>query len=113
MEPDYPLKRRELRFLVEAGATVEVSKNGQTVHAKTVNMSPSGVLLNFEEPVQLAVGDQVICEFKVAHEADSPLPYWGVGDVVRVGNSSVAVLLKAGGYSPLKSEPGGAAPREI
>lgn len=113
MEPDHPQKRKEPRFLIEAGATVEVGKNGRTIRATTVNMSPSGVLLNFEEPAQLAVGDHVICEFKVAHEPDSPLPYWGVGNVVRVGNSSVAILLKAGGYSPLKSETGGTTPREI
>jgi hypothetical protein len=81
MEPDQPYKnqQRELRFLIEAGATVDVIKNGQTIRATTVNMSGCGVLPHFEEPVQLAVGDQVIAEFKIANEADKSLPYWGWG----------------------------------
>lgn len=90
--------------MIEAGATVKASKNGQTIRAATVNMSPSGVLLHFEEPVQFAVGDQVSCEFRVEHEASSPLPYWGLGNVVRVKDCSVAVELKAGGFSPLDAE---------
>ena len=39
--------------------------------------------MDFEEPVQLAVGDRVICEFMVLHDADKPLPYWGVENVAR------------------------------
>ena len=55
MEPDHSGNRRELRFLIEAGAGVEVCKTGQTLRATTANMSGGGVLLDFEEPVQLAV----------------------------------------------------------
>jgi hypothetical protein len=55
MEPEYSTKRTEVRFLIEAGATVKASKYGQTIRATTVNMSAGGVLLHFEEPVQLAV----------------------------------------------------------
>jgi hypothetical protein len=110
MEPDHSGKRRELRFLIEAGARVEVCKSGQTLRATTANMSGGGVLLDFEEPVQLAVGDRVICEFMVLHDADKPLPYWGVGNVARVENCRVAIELKGGGFSPLKSETGGAMP---
>jgi hypothetical protein len=115
MEPDHleqRPKQRELRFLIEAGATVEVGKNGQTIHATTVNMSAGGVLLHFEEPVQLEVGDQVTCEFRVEHEADKPLPYWGVGNVVRVQDCRVAVMLRFGGFSPLQSETRAATPHE-
>jgi len=109
MEPDHPPtdhspKRREPRFVIEAGATVEVCKNGQTMRATTANMSGGGVLLNFEEPVQLEVGDHVICEFRVLHDADKPLPYWGVGNVARVENCRVAIEFKGGGYRPLRSE---------
>jgi PilZ domain-containing protein len=113
MEPHYPHQRREVRFVIEAGATVEVGKNGQTIHATTVNMSGGGVLLHFEESVPLAVGDQVSCEFKVEHGADSPLPYWGLGEVVRViEGCSFAIVLKAGGFSPLESGIGSAAQPE-
>jgi len=117
MEPDPSWKRRsELRFLIEAGATVEVVKSGQTVRATTVNMSGGGVLLHFEETSQLAVGDEVICEFKVENKVENddakPLPYWGVGSVVRVEDCRVAIMLQAGGFSPLDPETGVAiAPR--
>jgi len=110
MQPDYSDRRREPRFPIEAGATVEVSKNGEVVSATTVNISGSGVLLQFEEPVQLAVGDQVVCEFKVSYETDKPLPYWGVGHVVRVDGCRAAIVLMAGGLAPLESEPGGTTP---
>ena len=101
--------RRELRFLIEAGATVEVCKNGRTIRAITANMSGGGVLLDFDEPVQLAVGDQVICEFRVVHDADKPLPYWGVGNISRVEDCRIAVEFKGGGFLPLKSAADGAA----
>jgi hypothetical protein len=105
---EYSETRKELRFLVEAGATVEVCKSGEILHATTANMSGGGVLLDFEEPVQLAVGDRVICEFMVVHDADKPLPYWGVGNVARVENSRVAIELKGGGFCPSRS--GGSCP---
>ena len=104
MEPDYSQRRREVRFVVEAGASVEICKNGQTLRAKTVNMSGNGVLLNFEEPVQLTVGDAVACEFQVAHEADKLLPFWGVGNVVRVDGCRAAIELKGGGFSSTEPE---------
>jgi len=101
---------RELRVLIEAGATVDVNKNNQTFRATTVNMSGSGVLLCFESPVELAVGDQVVGEFRLADEADDSLPYWAVGSVVRVESCRAAIIFKGGGYSRLDSETGVAMP---
>ncbi|HYW40713.1 MAG TPA: hypothetical protein VE957_21610 [Terriglobales bacterium] len=113
MEPEYSIIKNRSAFPIEAGATVKASKNSQTIHATTVNMSAGDVLLHFEEPVQLAVGDQVACEFRVAHEAGSPLPYWGLGNVVRAEDCRVAVVLKAGDFSPLESETDAAASARI
>ena len=104
MELDRSNKRKEPRYLILAGARVEVCKSGQTLRATTANMSGCGVLVDFEEPVQVAAGDEVICEFMVVHDADKPLPYWGVGNVVRVDDCRVAIELKGGGFRPLKSE---------
>jgi len=104
MEPGYSNLRREVRFVIEAGAYVKALKSGQILHAKTVNMSGGGVLLDFEEPTALAVGDPVDCEFTVVHDHGSPLPYWGVGHVVRLEGSYVAIELEAGGFCPLTSE---------
>lgn len=108
MQPGYSDLRREVRFVIEAGATVKVLKSGQIVHAKTVNMSGGGVLLHFDEPVPLRVGDPVDCEFRVAPEHGSPLPYWGMGNIVRLEGCCVAIVLKAGGFCPLTSEQAGA-----
>jgi len=105
MEPEGIDQRREERFPIKTGATVEVQKRGEIVNATTINISGCGVLLQFEIPTQLAVGDPVVCEFAVTSEGDLPLPCWGVGDVVRVDGNRVAVDFKAGGLSPLECEP--------
>ena len=64
MEPSDSERRREERFPIEAGATVVVNYNGRSVSATTRHQR---VRRQFEESVQLAVGDQVACEFKVLH----------------------------------------------
>lgn len=84
MEPDGSDRRREDRFPINAGAAVAVNDNGRTASATTLNISGCGVLLQFAEPVQLAVGDQVVCDFDASHDTDKRLPYWAVGYVVRV-----------------------------
>ena len=99
MKPVCQDKRRATRFLIEAGATVEVSSNGRIARATTENMSGCGILLRFKEPVQLAVGDEVTCDLQVLHADDEPLPYWGLGSVVRIDGCRVAMDLKAGGLS--------------
>jgi hypothetical protein len=99
MEPDDLGRRRERRYELAAGATVVLHTNGQAFQAKTENMSASGIFLRFEEPVQLAVGEEVTCDFYVTHKEDRPLPYWGIGNVVRVEGRKVAIELHAGGLS--------------
>ena len=112
MQPDGIDQRREPRFPIQTGASVEVQKRGAVISATTVNISGCGVLLQFEIPTQLAVGDPVICEFAVTRQTDTPLPCWGVGDVVRVDGCQVAVDFKAGGLAPLEPEAGECGPRE-
>jgi hypothetical protein len=99
-------RRREPRFPVVAGGTVEVSKNNHKARATTVDISGCGVLLDFDAPLPLAVGDQVVCEFQVNHAADQPLPYWAVGNVVRVADCRAAIDLTAGGLSPMAAHDG-------
>jgi len=102
MEPERAERRKEPRFPIQAGAVVEVNNNGRIARATTVNMSSFGALLQFQEPLPLQIGDRVICEFQVQHDEDKPLPYWGVGYVVRVEDSRAAIDFKAGGFLPLK-----------
>lgn len=77
MKHAYSGKRRHVRFPVAEGTKVELDKNGKTVLATTVYMSVSGILLHFEELVQLSVGNRVTCDFNVTNEVKNPLPYWG------------------------------------
>jgi hypothetical protein len=76
-----------------------VKKNGKSAFASTVDVSESGVLLRFDEPPQLGVGDQVICEFKVQNDPDNLLPYWVVGTVVRIEGCCAGVDLSNSGFS--------------
>jgi hypothetical protein len=104
MGPSGRDKRREPRFPIKTGAAVEVQKRSEVVSATTVNISGCGVLLQFQIPTHLKVGDPVVCEFDVTREPNKPLPCWGVGDVVRVDGCQVAVDFKAGGLAPLVSD---------
>jgi hypothetical protein len=96
---------REERIPIEADTTVEFGEPIHSSHAKSVNMTSGGVLLHFDEPVELAVGDTVTCDFVVEHKQNQPLPYWGLGRIVRVDSAdSVAVELQATGLVPLNPE---------
>ena len=98
MEPNLTENRREPRFQIEAGATVELHNKGQIAKATTVNMSGCGVLLEFDVPPDVAVGDEVNCDFKLSKEAGETLPCWGLGTVVRVDNLRVAVEFRGAGW---------------
>jgi len=96
MEPDAAERRRDPRFPVNAEAAVELPKSHEVVSATAINLSESRALLRFGGPVELAVGDDLVCDFKVGHGPDVALPYWGVGRVVRVDGCSAAIDLSAG-----------------
>jgi len=101
MEHDSSERRRELRFPITAGACVEVKGHNGLTTATTIDVSGGGVLLRYEGAQSLAVGDQVTCEFLLPQDQGQPLPYWGVGSVVRVRGNAAAVDLIAGGFAPL------------
>jgi len=110
MESRHPERRREERFPIEAGAIVAVNQNGQTESGTTVDISGCGVLLQFKEPVHLAGGDQVICDFSVPQQTEKPLPYWVVGSVVRVDGCRAAIDFQAGGLSAVDPKSDGPSP---
>jgi hypothetical protein len=93
-----PERRKEDRISVEAAGTVELIESGQSSHARSINMTSGGVLLRFDEPVALAEGEQVACDFLGDHGPELPLPYWGLGRIVRVDPAgSVAIELNTAG----------------
>jgi hypothetical protein len=103
METMHIEHRREPRFQIAAGTTVEMHSKGQIVSATTVNMSGCGVLLELSEAPPLALGDEVMCEFKLPQEADASLPLWGLGTVVRLDDRRIAVDLRGGIWTQASS----------
>lgn len=95
-------KRREPRLDIQAGAVVRLHRDGDIVSATTVNISGCGVLLQFEAPVPIAVGDAVVCDLDVSDEDGTMLPCWADGTVVRVDGAHVAVDFRAGTWSHVR-----------
>jgi hypothetical protein len=103
-------KRREPRFAIQAGTLVGVRRGDKTVKAVTINMSGCGVLLQLSEPVELVVGDTVVCDFDLPNEAGALLPYWAEGSVVRLDENRIAIDFHCGGWTQPKAASSGEAP---
>lgn len=95
-------KRREPRSSIQAGTLVRLLHNQRALKAVTVNMSGCGVLLQFDAPVDLAVGDRVDCEFALPNESGTTLPYWAEGTIVRLEGNRVAIDFRSGGWTNSK-----------
>lgn len=80
-------KRKEERYLLATEAIVE-RKTGEQFVAFTLNVSGSGVLLALRNAA-LRVGEEVRCGIRL-YEGKPPQS-WGVGRVVRVDDSRVAI----------------------
>jgi hypothetical protein len=93
MQPDDADKAGAACLPIEAGAKVTLKKNGRASLDTSVSVSGCGVLLHFDEPPQLGIGDQVICEFKISSDTDPRLPYWVVGMVSNIDDCCATVDL--------------------
>jgi hypothetical protein len=97
-------KRRAPRFAIPAPATVR-NGNGEQVNGMVVNVSSSGILVALAGSLGLATGDQVMVHVDLPPDPDLPLPSWGLGTVVRVDGTRLAVELFMAGFHPLQEEP--------
>jgi hypothetical protein len=84
-------KRREDRYLLATEAILK-RKTGEQVLAFTLNLSGSGVLVALRNPI-LNVGEEVRCEIRLYE--DKPPQSWGIGRVVRVDDSRVAIAFES------------------
>ncbi len=91
-------RRRSTRYPIETDAIVQAEKMGEPRTAKTVNVSTGGVLLRPNTKWNLAVGDEVSCDIDLHDDPEKALPFWGVGNVVRVDQDSTAIELKAAAF---------------
>jgi hypothetical protein len=99
MQPIFDDRRREPRFSIQAGAVVGLRRDGQVVNAITINMSGCGVLLQFPAPVDLTVGDTVVCDFHLPDETGRLLPCWAEGIVIRLDGNRVAIDFRSAGWA--------------
>jgi hypothetical protein len=93
-------KRKETRHPVKKDATIQVCRSGEAVEATTLDISPSGMLLQLKNPVELSIGEEVACEVTVSRDSSKPDSSWGSGKVVRVNEAHVAIHLTSGSLEP-------------
>ena len=84
-------KRRENRYLLATEAILK-RKTGEQVLAFTLNVSGSGVLVALRHPI-LHVGEEIRCAIRLYE--DKPAQSWGIGRVVRVDDSQVAIAFES------------------
>jgi len=80
-------QRKEERYLLATEAVLE-RKTGEQFVAFTLNVSGSGILVALQNPI-LYVGEEVRCKIRL-YEGKPPQS-WGIGRVVRVADSQVAI----------------------
>jgi len=91
-----PDRRSEPRFAIGADARLRRQGDGRAYAAITLNVSTGGLLLRFSESNPCRVGDDVECEIALADAPQQAFASWGVGRVVRIDESSAAVVLRSG-----------------
>ncbi|HML17249.1 MAG TPA: PilZ domain-containing protein [Bryobacteraceae bacterium] len=87
-QPTGPNRRTEPRHAIRATAILE-RKTGRKIVGSTVNISGSGVLLDLSNAGDLALGEEVGCSIQLY--GDKPPQAWGVGRIVRLDRSRVAI----------------------
>jgi len=79
--------------------TVVVRKeSGETIPARAVNISSSGMLVRLEGPLPFHVGETVTVEVQLSSHSDRPFSSWGIGQVVRLDGRRSAIHLRAGSF---------------
>ena len=83
-------RRREMRY--RAGTLVMLRKpDGTSVTGRALNISGSGVLVETEEPVTFAEGEEVLCDLAPLECQEDALPAWGTGRILRCEGTHIAV----------------------
>ena len=102
MPTSNPDRRRAPRHPIHAQSVLHPGGASAPIAATTVDVSASGVLLDLGAEPSSHPGDHVTCELNLPDSADSDLPCWGIGHVVRNEGTRSAVQLDAGLFCPGK-----------
>jgi Tfp pilus assembly protein PilZ len=85
-------RRREQRFEIGGYAVLRAEAGGESYAATVLNVSGAGLFLRLDShPFQ--VGDEVVCEIKLPERPKQPLASWGLGKIVRMDPTGVAIEL--------------------
>jgi PilZ domain len=80
--------RKEVRYTLQLHAILQ-RNTGESILGSTVNASGSGVLLEIALPPDLRLGERVCCSMEL-YAGKAPQE-WGVGRIVRIEGSRVAI----------------------
>ena len=86
-------KRAEVRLPIAVGTKVTLRDWPLPNPAMTVNLNSTGALLRFDEPIDLHLGDVILCDFdETETDVRNGAPaHWARGEVVRIAGSDVAL----------------------
>jgi hypothetical protein len=85
-------RRKEVRLEIGGHAVLRAETGGESYAATVLNVSGAGLFLRLDShPFQ--VGDEVVCEIKLPQRPDQPFAAWGMGRVVRMDPTGVAIEL--------------------
>jgi hypothetical protein len=93
-------RRRERRFEIGGRAVLKSENGGESYATRVLNVSGAGLFLGLDIPHPFRVGDEVVCEIRLSEQTDQAFASWGLGRVVRVDPTGVAVELHSGTFEP-------------
>ena len=91
-------RRREERFEIGGRAVLRSGSGGQRFEATVLNVSTGGLFLRLDTPYSFQVGDEVVCEARLASTPEQAFASWGLGRVLRVDPTGTAIELQAGTF---------------
>jgi len=99
-----PERRKELRYPVQAKVRVQKA-NGETLHARAVDISSSGMRLLWPDgSCLLSHGEEVTVDVELPECSDKPFSAWGLGRVAHIDSLGAGIQLFGGQFDTLSQE---------
>ncbi len=92
-------RRKERRFPIQTNASIRVSKGTESANGTTVNVSAGGAQVYLDTPLQLNLGDQVVCQIDLPDDLEEPLSSWAIAHVVRIDGNLIAIQMEGGEFA--------------
>ncbi len=99
MKTKFDERRKERRFPIQTNASIRVSKGTESASGTTINVSAGGAQVYLKTPLNLNVGDQVICQLDLPVDIEEPLSSWAIAHVVRIEGNQIAIQMEGGEFA--------------